>query len=64
MAAWPYPDKEVMVIDAGSSDATPRLLEAWAGRPGFLVLRHAKNQGKGAPVRTGLAHAYGEVTII
>jgi dolichol-phosphate mannosyltransferase len=54
----------VIVIDDGSSDATPRLLEAWADRPGFRVLRHVKNQGKGAAVRTGLAHARGEVTII
>jgi dolichol-phosphate mannosyltransferase len=64
VAAGPYPDKEVIVIDDGSSDATPRLLEAWAERPGFCVLRHAKNQGKGTAVRTGLAHARGEVTII
>jgi dolichol-phosphate mannosyltransferase len=54
----------VIVIDDGSSDATPRLLEAWADRPGFRVLRHVKNQGKGAAVRTGLALAQGEVTII
>ena len=33
MAEGRYPDKEVIVIDDGSSDATPRLLEAWAGRP-------------------------------
>jgi glycosyltransferase involved in cell wall biosynthesis len=64
VAAGPYPDKEVIVIDDGSSDATPRLLEPWADRPGFRILRHAKNQGKGAAVRTGLAHARGEVTII
>ena len=54
----------MIVIDDGSTDATPRLLDAWAGRPGFRVLRHARNQGKGAAVRTGLAYAQGEVTII
>jgi len=64
VAEGPYPDKEVIVIDDGSHDATPRLLEAWAGVPGFRVLRHAKNRGKGAAVRTGLAQATGEVTII
>jgi dolichol-phosphate mannosyltransferase len=64
VADGPYPDKEVIVIDDGSSDATPRLLEAWADQPGFRLLRHAKNQGKGAAVRTGLAQARGEVTII
>ena len=64
VAEGPYPDKEVIVIDDGSTDATPRLLERWAGVPGFRVLRHAKNRGKGGAVRTGLAQATGEVTII
>ena len=60
----PYPDKEVIVIDDGGTDATPRLPGKWAGVPGFRVLRHARNRGKGAAVRTGLAEATGEVTII
>ncbi len=64
VAEGPYPDKEVIVIDDGSRDATPRLLQAWAGRPGFVLLRHEKNRGKGAAVRTGLLQARGEVTII
>jgi len=64
VAAGPYPNKEVIVIDDGSADATSQLLEAWAERPGFRVLRHTTNQGKGAAVRTGLAKARGEVTII
>ncbi len=64
VAKGPYPDKEVIVIDDGSRDATPRLLQAWAGRPGFVLLRHDRNRGKGAAVRTGLMHAHGEVTII
>jgi len=64
VADGPYPDKQIIVIDDGSTDATPRLLERWHGRAGFLVLRHERNRGKGAAVRTGLAHAAGEVTII
>jgi glycosyltransferase involved in cell wall biosynthesis len=64
VAEGPYPDKEIIVIDDGSSDATPRLLSRWAGRPGFVFLRHERNRGKGAAVRTGLLHAHGEVTII
>ena len=55
VADGPYSDKEVIVIDDGSSDATPRILEEWVGRPGFVVLRHERNRGKGAAVRTGLA---------
>ncbi len=64
VADGPYPDKEVIVIDDGSGDATPRLLEKWAGVPGFRVLRQPRNRGKGAAVRSGLAQATGAVTII
>ena len=64
VADGPYPDKQIIVIDDGSTDATPRLLEAWVGRPGFVFLRHDRNRGKGAAVRSGLVHAAGEVTII
>src|SRR5260370_396533 len=59
----PYPDKEVIVVDDGSRDTTPALLERWAGEPGFVVLRHPHNRGKGAAVRTGLSRARGEVVI-
>jgi glycosyltransferase involved in cell wall biosynthesis len=64
LAEGPYPDKQVVVVDDGSTDATPLLLRTWAGRPGLLLLRHECNRGKGAAVRTGLAHARGQITII
>mgnify|MGYP001602207496 FL=1 len=56
-------DLEVIVVDDGSSDATPAVLAAQK-RPGFKVLRHETNRGKGAAIRTGLAAATGEVVII
>jgi len=40
-------------VDDGSMDATARLAEI----AGAVVLRHAKNLGKGAALQTGLAHA-------
>ncbi|MDE2238272.1 MAG: glycosyltransferase family 2 protein [Elusimicrobia bacterium] len=54
-------DKEVIVVDDGSSDGTGELL----GRtPGVRALRHERNRGKGAAVKTGIAAARGEVVLI
>ncbi len=43
---------DVVVVDDGSIDRTA----AEAGAAGATVLRHAENRGKGAAIRTGLAH--------
>src|SRR5262249_2454722 len=50
----PYPDKEVIVVDDGSTDATPALLQRWVDQRNIVLFRHARNRGKGAAVRTGL----------
>jgi len=55
----PY-DKQIIVVDDASTDATPDVLAAWDCQ----VVRHQTNRGKGAAIRTGLAHAIGEFTII
>ncbi len=60
----PYPDKQVIVVDDGSTDATPTVLRDWESSPGVLVLQHTHNLGKGTAVRTALPWARGEVTII
>lgn len=63
-APYAYPDQQVVVVDDGSTDRTPNVLEHWAGTPGVVLLRHPRNRGKGAAVRTGLARASGLVTVI
>ncbi|MGB9738676.1 glycosyltransferase family 2 protein [Chloroflexus sp.] len=58
-------DKEIIVVDDHSTDATPALFtEVARDRPYLTVIRHPQNRGKGAAVRSGLAHARGEITII
>lgn len=59
----PY-DKEVIVVDDGSSDATPTILEEFQTRHGVIVLRHAQRRGKGAALRTGFAAASGDIVIV
>ncbi len=58
--------QELIIIDDASSDGTRQLLEKLSadGSDAVRVLFHDKNQGKGAAIRTGLAHARGEIIII
>jgi len=53
--------KEVIVIDDASTDGTREVL---AEIPGIIVVKHARNQGKGAAIRSGLARATGDVVVI
>ena len=45
---------DVIVVDDGARDETAAIL---ATIPGATILRHEKNRGKGAALRTGFAHA-------
>ena len=55
--------KQIIVVDDGSSDATAAIVQGLAGED-LTLIRHDRNQGKGAALRTGLARATGQVVII
>ena len=57
-------EKEVVVVDDGSTDGTRAKLAAWDGRAGVRVLLQDRNMGKGRAVRTALEAARGEILII
>ena len=56
-------DKELVVVDDGSTDGTRDILRA-LDRPGVRVILHAQNRGKGAAIRTALESATGDFVII
>lgn len=56
---------EVLLVDDGSGDRSLAIAEDLAGRyPEIRVLRHAKNQGKGAALRTGFREASGDFVAV
>ena len=56
--------KEIILVDDGSTDGTPAILEELETTPGIRVIRHEKNSGKGAALKTGFREAEGNVVII
>ncbi len=54
--------KQIVIVDDGSSDGTRDLLSGLGNRA--TVIRHERNRGKGASLRTALSHATGDIVII
>jgi cellulose synthase/poly-beta-1,6-N-acetylglucosamine synthase-like glycosyltransferase len=57
-----YPDKEIIVVDDGSSDLTQRIAQGYADR-GVKVI-HRPNGGKATALNHGLLFARGEIIVI
>lgn len=56
-------EKEIILVDDFSQDGTRSLLEK-IRNDSIKILLHSKNQGKGAALRTGFAHATGDIVLI
>ncbi len=55
-------DYEVLVVNDGSTDATPALLDELARtNPRVRIVHHARNMGYGAALRSGFGHARKEL---
>lgn len=59
-------DHRIVVVDDGSDDETPRVIDDWRRTRGIPieVIRHERNMGKGSAIRSALPLADGLLTIV
>ena len=57
-------DKQIVVVDDGSTDGTGDLAERWGDGRDALVLVRQVNRGKGAAVRAAIPHVDGDIAVI
>ena len=58
------PDKEIVLVDDASTDSTWEIVSTKLAGRIDRVLRHERNRGKGAALRTGFAAATGDVVLV
>jgi glycosyltransferase involved in cell wall biosynthesis len=56
-------DREIVIVDDGSSDGTQQVL-GQLGDSTVKIVKHPANRGKGAAIRTGLEHVTGDLVLI
>ncbi|MBP8591487.1 glycosyltransferase family 2 protein [Candidatus Shapirobacteria bacterium] len=57
-------EKEIIIVDDGSSDGTQRILKKIENKEKYKVYYHSKNKGKGAALKTGFLKTSGEAVIV
>jgi glycosyltransferase involved in cell wall biosynthesis len=57
-------DKQIVVVDDGSTDGTGDVVEQWRAGKEAVVFVRQQNRGKGAAVRAAIPHVDGDIAVI
>lgn len=57
-------DKQIIVVDDGSTDRTPAILDSWRRSHGSTEVVRQTNLGKGAAIRTAIDRVNGDIVVI
>jgi glycosyltransferase involved in cell wall biosynthesis len=62
---WSLPlDKQLVIVDDGSTDGTGAVVDEWGDGRDDVVVLHQPNWGKGAAIRAAIPYLDGQITVI
>jgi glycosyltransferase involved in cell wall biosynthesis len=57
-------EKQVVIVDDGSTDDTPAIVDQWGEGRDDVSIVHQANRGKGAAIRAAIAYVDAEIVVI
>ena len=64
LEVYNFTNYEIIIVDDFSNDGTREKLKKLSTQDNIKIFYHSKNLGKGAAIKTAIAHIVGDITII